>query len=533
MNKIRRTIYLLLLAFTAMHSQDNITINDVEVVKAFDAKLIEAQKVSINPVIPDIDIPAPRYQYDINIEPLDLNYPDPIIRPLAMKPDERKEPKMAWLKAGYGSLKKPYVDLGYNVFIEDLYDASFFGHYEGGSQSIDDQIFRAYQNLNLKAMGKYFLIPKMSVFGFVNFDQDKRSLGITDAATRNFNTISLGGGIESPESISGNIHYQIGLDFKLIKESTEDITETIIGIPATVDIQISDQGLFSITNNFEFSKALDTYDAGITNQLNGYFKNTNGNFTYKLGGGIVAARDQQSIFPSLLFSYATLANKLNIEIGSDQSFYRYNVYGLYQANPYFLFSNTIDDVNISRKIYLGANGKIANVSFNSQAGYKLLSNIYSFVNTDTTNVFFENAQDSPLESTAIYLEGNMRYEWNNWLTIDGNLTQHFYSTKDDLIIYHLPNLEIRTKLALSGNNNKWNFYTTLQFTDKVSALNLTTQNLENLNNQFDFSLGGDYFFHKNFGLYVEANNLFSNHYERWNGYRDFGSNYYGGIKLNF
>jgi len=531
MNKLHITLYLLLVNFTAVYLQDDITINDVEVVKAFDAKLIEAKKIPISPVIPDTNIPAPNYNYDVNIIPLDLTYPDPIIRPLAMKPDPRNEPKMAWLKGGFGTLVRPYLDLGYNIFIEDLYNASLFAHYEGGQQTMDEDIFRSYSDFSIDLEGAYFLLPKMSVYSHIGFNKRNRSLGTTDSLYQSFSSFFVGGGIKNPEALNDKLFYNIGLDFHLNKEQAEDITETIITLPANIAYEFSDMGLFSVSNTLEFSKALDTYDAGVVNQLNASIKNTRGAFSYALGGDVIQGSDQRSIFPSVLLSYAIMDNKVNVELGSDQSYYRYNIEGLFNANPYFLFSESNDEINISRNIFLGANGKISNLSFSGRGGYKLLSNIYSFVKNDSAAITFTNSNNENNKSTAVYLEGNLLYEWQDWLSISGNISQHFYNS--DIELYHLPSLEARTKLIITGNKSKWHFYSTLQFTDKVTALNITDQTTLDLNNQIDFSLGGDYFIIENLGLYLEANNLFSNNYERWQGYKDFGSNFYGGIKLKF
>ena len=531
MNKIISILSILLLPIYALYGQEDITISDVEVVKAFEAKLIDAKRVSTSPIIPDMELTDPRYQYNINIIPLELEYPDPVIRPLAMKTDPRKEPKMAWLKAGYGTLLHPYIDAGYNLFIEDLYSASVYGHYEGGKQTIDNDIYRSYSQLDLRAEGTYFLHPTMSIFTNVGYSREKRSIGFTDAVSRSFDHLTVGGGIRNTEPIRDNIFYSVGLDFNLLNESTEEITETVISIPASFSYKISDLGLFNITNDFEFSKAFDTYDASVVNQLNAHYKNTTGSLSYKIGGDIIHSKNSKSIFPDLLFSYALLDRKLNLELGSDQDYYRYNMQGLYLANPYYLFSKTIDDINITRSIFAGANGKLSSFSFEARGGYKLLSNIYSFVNSSADATYFENQNIPITKSTAVFMEGNLSYKWSDWLSVSGNLTQHFYNS--DIEIYHLPNVEARTKIMLHDPKLKWNVYSSLQFTDKVTVLNTRTNAVENLNSQIDFSLGGDYFILDNLGLYLEANNLFSNNYERWNGYRDFGINFYGGIKLKF
>ena len=61
---------------------------NVEVIKAFEVKLADATMLKITPQPPEIFKVDKKYTYNISIVPYNIVYPDPVIRPLAMRKDE-------------------------------------------------------------------------------------------------------------------------------------------------------------------------------------------------------------------------------------------------------------------------------------------------------------------------------------------------------------------------------------------------------------------------------------------------------------
>ena len=76
---------------------------EVEVIKSFEARIENARKVNFNPS----SVPGKaktKFDYDVIIRPIELVYPDPVIKPVAMVPDQNPEKSNGFLKLGYGSL---------------------------------------------------------------------------------------------------------------------------------------------------------------------------------------------------------------------------------------------------------------------------------------------------------------------------------------------------------------------------------------------------------------------------------------------
>ena len=80
-------IILIHIQVAAQVDSTKIQLNQVEVIKTFEANLEDAKKVQIKSVLPVQKEFNPQYSYDISIVPIELKYHDPQIKPLAMTPD--------------------------------------------------------------------------------------------------------------------------------------------------------------------------------------------------------------------------------------------------------------------------------------------------------------------------------------------------------------------------------------------------------------------------------------------------------------
>ncbi len=118
---------LMILHIRGMAQTDStkIQLNQVEVIKTFEAILEDAKKIQIKSVLPVQKEFKPQYKYDISIVPIELKYPDPQIKPLAMNADATFKVNKGFIYAGYGLRKNPEVMAGYHTSKKDTYEAGF------------------------------------------------------------------------------------------------------------------------------------------------------------------------------------------------------------------------------------------------------------------------------------------------------------------------------------------------------------------------------------------------------------------------
>lgn len=81
MKKIYLSLIVSCYAF-AGYTQQNLPVDIIQVVKDFDARLDETERVKINPTIPAADTSLLKYRYLVNPGIQELKYGAPQIRPL-------------------------------------------------------------------------------------------------------------------------------------------------------------------------------------------------------------------------------------------------------------------------------------------------------------------------------------------------------------------------------------------------------------------------------------------------------------------
>ena len=127
---IKYILFIISQPLVAQQDSTKLQINQVEVIKSFEANLEDARKVVVKSVIPVPKEYKPTYQYDISIVPVELKYPDPQVKPLAMNADGPFVVKNGFIHAGYGLLKNPEILAGYHFAKKDRYDAGIQINYE-------------------------------------------------------------------------------------------------------------------------------------------------------------------------------------------------------------------------------------------------------------------------------------------------------------------------------------------------------------------------------------------------------------------
>lgn len=527
----------MIIANLSLWSQDeDLSISDVEVVKSFKAKLAQAEIVPNKPILPDLDLPAPKYSYDLNIDPLDISYPDPIIRPLAIKPELRNEPQMFWLKAGFGNLKRPEIDLGYNLYIEDLYNLSFWGSYDGGKNDIP----RSYGTLDLNLDGELKINSQLAVTAGINYLNDQRNLfnsdslnfTIEDDLERSFNNVGIHGGIKSNQFLKNRIGFSAGviLDYNTINQY-DSRREFMFAVPASLSVSINENNLFSILNTLESSSS-KFYDNGFSNDLRASFKSKANFVSFDIGGSLIVADEELHLFPSARISYSKSDN-LVLYIGADQDYIRNNMAGLYNRNVYVNDSLANNSLSMEKSIFAGSEGQVSKLSYSLQAGYLIYNRLVDFnITSGNDQRFFTPAY---YDGNAISIDAKGVYKLNSWMEAGLQVQKLFYNLdpSDTYADTNLPDIEGQVHYRIF-NHSVWQLKASFNYRRNAfnNTYNVITEAVE-LNDLLDFSLYGDYFFHKHAGIYLSLNNITGQNYERWYNYPDFGFNVYGGVKLKF
>ena len=136
-------IILLILLPVLMYGQDELPGGEVEVIKNFEANLIDVEKINVKGELPPIDTKKTPQDYSVPEKSVSIDYEPPQIRPIGMKTKRPGKGYKGYLKAGYGYPSSPLLNANYTFSKRKKYswniDFSHFG--ANNSRNIENQRF--------------------------------------------------------------------------------------------------------------------------------------------------------------------------------------------------------------------------------------------------------------------------------------------------------------------------------------------------------------------------------------------------------
>ena len=519
-----------------------IEVDQVEVIKAFEAKLMDAKKISLKPKIQPIIPVEKTYDYNITIVPLKIEYPDPVIKPLAMNPDPAKPSKKFYSRLGYGNLKSPYADISYHGQKGDEFDYTISGHYFGADES-EEVKFRKFYESGLDINVGYRLGENHKLSVDLGGGYDRRNLYDTLVVNanelleevdvqRNILKARARVGISNIEPTGGNFNYGLGLTEHYIKFLKNlEYSETGFGLDLFVNNKISS----NVTLFLKGEGAIHaiSYASGGTRDRKAFNTNAGlrlsiGNFQLDASADVFIDNNQTSPFVDIKASYTLMDNSLQIYAGVDQVVTPNTLWNHYANNPFVSGFIAIDKTTLSKQFFGGLSGKLRDfMTFNFMGGYADIKDQFYYSNLANFRMFVKH-----IDMTNIFINANIEFNLSKNVSLGANVSQNFYSPDMIEILPNIPEYKYSGYSKIKLLNEKVVISADLNLMDKISFVDETGANVLG-NSQIDLSVGLDFFVTDNIGLWVRGNNLLDREYLRFNGYPEFGRNLLGGLLVKF
>lgn len=527
---------------TIITNTSTIEVDQVEVIKAFEAKLIDAKKVFLKPKL-EPSIPVEKtYNYDITIVPLKLEYPDPTIKPLAMNPDPEKPIKRFYSRLGYGDLKSPYADISYYNKKGDEYDYTISGHFYGADDSETIKFRKFYESelninfgyrlgenhkLNIDLAGGYDLRNLYDTV-FVNSPKEL----FEEDVKRNIFKSKVHVGLTNIETTGGNFNYGIGLTAQRIQfNGLLESSENGVGLDLFINNKLSD----NLTLFLKGDGALHSikYPSEDTNErkaisINPGLNLTIGNFQLDAAADIFIDDFQTSPFVDIRASYSILENGLQIYAGANQVAIANTLWNHYLNNPFVSGSIPINKTTLSKQFYGGLSGKLKDfLTFNFMGGYADIKDQFYYDDVSLLRLWVRHT-----DMTNVFINANIEFNLSKKISLGANASQNFYSPVESDILPNTPEYKYSGYSKIKLLNNKFVISTELNLMDKISYVDNSGNTILG-NTQIDLSLGLDFNITDNIGLWVRGNNLLDREYLRFSNYPEFGRNLLGGVLVKF
>lgn len=515
-------------------------IKQIEVIKDFQAQLEDASIIEVHPVMPVGAEFKPKYEYEITIAPLELKYPEPQIRALAMETDGPFIVKKGYLYAGYGIKKNPEIMAGYSIAYKDRYDAGIRIGYSALDNS-NKVPYQKYSDTEVGLYGNFLVKENLKVYGQFDTHLMGRYLYHTDLGIdtlyndselkRDLNYFKIKLGIANPEPTKYNINYDLSLGFHNLAITNEKGKDNGFSLSGRAEKQFGTSSVFYVDADLNRYKHKVDSSLQLTNfWLSPHFKTKLSSLYVDVGVGILSSNDgQSSLYPEVRLAHEIAGQKVQAFAYVKQNYFANTFSNWYERNPYL--NSQLDSLKTTvwQEFAGGIQGKYSFLKYQAKAGYKTIKDQMYMLNAEYDIRYFDMVFD---DANAVFIGGNLDFDFSEMISFGGWVTQHFYKLNSLSHTWHTPNFEANAYVASHLINNKLVLRADLFLGSSVPYINKAGEE-DDSNLLFDLNIGADYSLSDNFRIYIQGLNLLNNRYERWYGYPSVGINARAGIKWVF
>lgn len=535
------SLFLLVLPF-CLAAQETLPSGQVEVIRSFDARLLDTEPVKVRPELPPLDTTTKRQSYNIISKTFEVEYLPPKIRPVRFDGEAVQKSYNGYAKLGGGFPSALFGEFSYDLFAEDQYKfgIDLYHNSANNTKKVENQRF-AFTKLG--AHGTYYLdqgfavdanlgytIDNVFFYGYNEFNKQNDtniSLDKEDVRQR-FSIFDVGAKIYNGKRTQADFNYSAGFDIYLMQD---DYAARENGF----DLKFGANKWFNELHELKINLRTDftSYRDTATQSLNNFFLQPS--FTFhgdifkaKLGLNVASHEDDFQLFPDVELSAALLGNVLSAFVGAEGSLQKNNFRSLTDYNPFLVSRIQVENTRYIQ-YYGGIKGNFQGIDYRAQVSYKDADNLALFLaNQDSIprfNVLYDTAQ-------IFSIHGALTFEVIKGLNITGAVTQNFFSLEGQDKPWHLPSLTLNGGVRYTTMEGKLLVKGDFFLENGVPYLD-RNNDAQNLNTLFDISLGADYLFTENIGAFVQVNNLANNRRQRWQYYPTLGLNALIGITARF
>ncbi len=518
-----------------LQAQEELEQEEVKVIKNFEAQLLESERLKVMASLPAVDTLNRAVSYDVPSKVLDLKYGPPQIKPIAMRRDELPEVFSSYLKAGMGNFNAYYGEASHHRQVNN--NLSLGGHamyQRADNKKVENQSFA---DTHIDLNGQYTLSPNSHInadlgfkdevrhfFGYNNElnefsreDVRQRFQTIAGEATY-INTTNDNLGIE----LEGLLGYSRKSDYFDNRENSYDIelsAKKLVQNKHAVKLS-----LISDLNNFQDSVVQKLNNFNIRPEVIFHADK----FSVQVGSNLVFSKDNFNALPFIHAAANIVSNQLVAFAGWNSNIQENTFHSLTNYNPFLVSTPEIFNSKF-HDFYGGLKGSIKGVNYTGKIGYKEIDNIPLFLSSNADSLQFDVIRDS---ASIVYIEGILDFTLFKKLTFISTVSQKIYTVENEAKAWHLPSFELnltaRYKMLKDKMFLKGEFFSA----NGVPFLN-TNNEVDHLNTLLELNLGVEYWVLPNVGIYFDANNLFNNKRQRWDGYANYGINFLGGVVAKF
>ncbi len=533
--------FLILLSPVWSFAQPGLGTESVEVIKDFDARLLNTEKIGINPLLPSLDTVTNIQNYDVIARMLNVQYLPPEIRPKSYRTTGLEDVYRGYAKVGGGFPKAFFGEAGYHLVNEQLeLGTNLLFNSADNSASVENQ---KYFTGKFNADGTYFFDPGYAVSGRIGYqadnlfyygynalaEEENRTISFNEADVKQrFRTFNMGGSVFNGERTEADFNYRADLDVYFLRDN-------YAAKENGYKVQLQGTKWFEGAHSFnvelvtDFTTFRDTAKQTLNNIfLHPTFNYHSDNFQVKVGVNVASHKDDFSFFPDLRVTVNVIENVVTAFAGVEGSLYKNNYQNLTRYNPFIVPRPELRNTSYYH-FFGGIKGEYQGIDYNAQVGYKNANDLALYLSNGDTVPQFNVLYDT----VGIFtISGSLTVPILDKLEVTGTVAQHVYSPSTQDKAWHLPSLEMNVEARYKMLDDKLTLKGSV-FLENGVPFRRPDGSSENLNALFDVNAGAEFQFTEKIGGFVQINNLLDNNRQRWRYYPILGINGLVGLTAKF
>lgn len=510
----------------------------VDIIKNYEAQLLDATKLKVTPTLPALDTSTKYQDYIVPPHPSKVSYEAPKLRPLGMKAAGKDKVYHGYLKAGAGIPSSLYGEAGYGFGVKDKFDGKIWArHHQANFKDLDNQRF---SNTDVLLSGGGKLTKTASLEGKVGYSYDRihyygydHAVDSFDAARvrQNFKTTDISFRVFNGERNESDLNYFIAPKLYVLKDNYSN-TETGFDLGFGASKWFAEKHVLRLNLRTDFT----SFDDTVKQKLNNIYIQPS--FTFhadflrlKVGGNFASNRDIFHVFPDAELNLRIAGDGLQIFAAANGDLRKNTYRSISDYNPFIQIRGSELKNTEYRNYFGGVRGNFGWMNYSVQGGYSTAKNLalYQTLFTDENITRFQVLYDT---AKIVNLQGTVKLTPIKDLTITGTLSQNIYTMSVAESAWGLPEIEGNFSGEYKIMEGKAALRANCYLADRI-----TRRTIDGIPGEdaalFDLSVGGNYYFTKNVGAFLDINNMLNNKRERWHTYPMYGLNVLVGITAKF
>jgi hypothetical protein len=540
--KLSFLIVALALALNLQAQTDGLPTGEVDVIDEFEARLIDAERFVVNPLLPALDTSKKQVFYTITGKALQVQYLPPKITPRRFSPPPMDPIYNGYVRAGAGFPQAFYLDGAYDFSSEQSpvsVGLDLFHHSANNNNKVENQKFsNTLANLNATYYNDFgfsvtgnagYTRDVVHFYGYNDLDDDFTGelTYAEDDVKQTFSTFYANGKLRNNKPTVADIDYGADIDFYNLQDNYA-ARETGLRLSGEMTKWFGEKDPLTARLIVDFTNYQDTAKQNLNNFfLQPSYTFHSDRFRVKIGLNVASHADEFYVFPDIEAAANIVDNVLTAFVGAKGDLYKNNLQNLSDYNP-FIVSRIQVRNSFSDKYYGGIKGEVAGLDYRVEASYEDVDNLALFTSNLDSIPRFNVVYDT---SSIVTIAAEVSAPLFDNFEVYGSFAQRVYSTSSNDKAWHLPSLTLSAGASYKMLDEKLSLRGDLFVENGVPVP--TSDGSKNLNGLLDLNGSAEYMFSDQIGGFVRVNNILNNRRQRWRHYPTFGLNALVGITAKF